>query len=95
MGEYESTQDEQEKTFPLPKHHRVNMESYLRSYLYGPALYLLSVARARQMVEAHCVPEDPREARPRRSSGGQREASSNAGDGQANTQRVNTDIWTL
>ncbi|XP_068452041.1 protein TASOR isoform X2 [Clinocottus analis] len=61
MGEYESQLDEEGKLFPTPKHHRVNMDGYLRSYLYSPALYLLSVARAKQMVEAHCT-EEPQEA---------------------------------
>lgn len=93
MGEYESKLEEGGKLFPAPKHHRVNMDGYLRSYLYSPALYLLSVARARQMVEAHCGPEEPQEVRLRKSCGGQREATSNTRDGQTNTQKVKTDIW--
>lgn len=58
MGDYESVLNE-----PGPFHRRVNMDSYLRSYIYGPAFYLLSVARATQMVEAHCHPEDPPKVR--------------------------------
>ncbi|XP_074521562.1 protein TASOR isoform X2 [Halichoeres trimaculatus] len=90
MGEYESTQDD--RGTPAPKHHRVNMDGYLRSYLYNPAFYLLSVARARQMVETHCSPEDPREAK-RRGSGGQREAggrdaTGNSGGGKNNSERM-------
>ncbi|XP_060897283.1 protein TASOR isoform X1 [Labrus mixtus] len=73
MGEYEALQDEGGTA--APKHHRVNMDGYLHSYLYSPTLYLLSVARARQIVEAHCDPEEPREVRMRKSSGGQREAA--------------------
>lgn len=93
MGEYESKLEEGGKLFPAPKHHRVNMDGYLRSYLYNPALYLLSVARAKQMVEAHCGPEDTQEVRLRKSCGGQKEATSNTRDGQTNTQKVKTDIW--
>lgn len=93
MGEYDSKLDEQGKLFPAPKHHRVNMDEYLRSYLYNPALYLLSVARARQMVEAHCGPEEPQEARLRKSCGGQREATGKEVTSKTNTQKVKTDIW--
>lgn len=97
MGEYESKLDERGKLFPAPKHHRVNMDGYLRSYLYSPVLYLLSVARARQMVEAHCGPEEPQEVRLRKTCGGQREATgkeatSNTRDRQTNTQKVKMDI---
>ncbi|XP_038553930.1 uncharacterized protein tasora isoform X3 [Micropterus salmoides] len=93
MGEYESKLDEPGKQFPAPKHHRVNMDGYLRSYLYSPALYLLSVARATQMVEAHCGPEEPQEVRLRKRCGGQRdvtgkEATSNTNDGPTNTQKM-------
>lgn len=77
MGEYDSKQDEDGQLFPAPKHHRVNMDGYLHSYLYSPALYLLSVARARQMVEVQCGPKEPQELKPRRSSGGQKEAMGN------------------
>lgn len=59
MGDYESFLSERGSTFPR----RVNMEGYLRSYIYSPAFYLLSVARATQMVEAHCHPEEPPKVR--------------------------------
>ncbi|XP_032369625.1 protein TASOR isoform X2 [Etheostoma spectabile] len=93
MSEYDSKLDERGKLFPAPKHHRVNMDGYLRSYLYNPALYLLSVARARQMVEAQCGPEELQDVRLRKGWGGQREATgkeatSNARDKQANTQKM-------
>ncbi|XP_073324924.1 protein TASOR [Pagrus major] len=93
MGNYESNLDEEGKPFPPPKHHRVNMEGYLNSYLYNPALYLLSVARASVMVEAFCGPEEPQEVRLRQSCGVQREATgkevtSNSRDGQTNTQKI-------
>uniref|UniRef100_A0AAQ5XWM0 DUF3715 domain-containing protein n=1 Tax=Amphiprion ocellaris TaxID=80972 RepID=A0AAQ5XWM0_AMPOC len=84
MGEY----DEQGQLFPVSKHHQVNMDSYLHSYLYSPALYLLSMARAKQMVEVHCGPEQPKEVKPRKSAGGQREATSNTRDGQTNSQKM-------
>ncbi|XP_075951683.1 protein TASOR isoform X1 [Anarhichas minor] len=95
MGEYDSELDEQGKLFPTPKHHRVNMDGYLRSYLYSPALYLLSVARARQMVEAHCSPEEPlevklkksqREAAGKEATG--KEATSNTRDEQTKHERI-------
>ncbi|XP_070759390.1 protein TASOR [Enoplosus armatus] len=93
MGEYESKLDEQGKVFPAPKHHRLNMDGYLHSYLHSPTLYLLSVARARQMVEAHCGAEEPQEVRLRKSRVCQREATGkeatgNARDGQTNTQKM-------
>ncbi|XP_056243599.1 protein TASOR isoform X1 [Seriola aureovittata] len=96
MGEYDSKLDEQGKPFPAPKHHRVNMDGYLRSYLYNPALYLLSVARARQVMEVYSGPEEP-QARPRKSCGGQRESTGkeltgSTRDKQINTQKVKTDI---
>lgn len=59
MGEYESILNEPGSTF----HRRVNMDSYLRSYFYKPAFHLLSVARATQMVEAHCRHEEPPKVR--------------------------------
>ncbi|XP_042365956.1 protein TASOR-like isoform X2 [Plectropomus leopardus] len=83
MGEYESKLDEQGKLFPPPKHHRLNMDSYLHSYLLNHSFYMLSVARAKQMVEAHCGPEEPREARLRK-----RESTSNARDAQTNNQKM-------
>ncbi|XP_074493745.1 protein TASOR isoform X2 [Sebastes fasciatus] len=93
MGEYESKQDEPGKPFPAPKHHWVIMDGYLRSYLYNPALYLLSVARAKQMVEELCSPEEQREVKLRKSCGGQREAAgkeatSNSRDRQTNSQKM-------
>lgn len=60
MGDYESVLNEQGSTF----HRRVNMDSYLHSYIYSPAFYLLSVARATQILEAHCQPEEPPKVRP-------------------------------
>ncbi|KAM7006484.1 protein TASOR, partial [Tautogolabrus adspersus] len=88
MGEYEALLDEGGAA--APKHHRVNMDGYLRSYLYSPALYLLSVARARQIVEAHCGPEEPQEVRMRKSSGGQREAA--GGDTTSNSEEEKKNV---
>ncbi|XP_035485932.2 protein TASOR isoform X2 [Scophthalmus maximus] len=102
MGEYDSNQDEQEKQFAVPKHHQVNMDFYLHSYLYNPAIYLLSMARARQVVEAHCGPEEPQQqqqqqqqqARPRKScAGGPRQSTGkkvtgNSRDGQTNSEKM-------
>lgn len=59
MGEYESILNERGSTIPR----RVNVDSYLRSYFYKPAFYLLSVARATQMVETHCHHEEPPKVR--------------------------------
>ncbi|XP_047439664.1 protein TASOR isoform X2 [Mugil cephalus] len=92
MGEYDSRLEEGENQFS-PKH-RANVDGYLRSYLYSPGLYLLSLARAKQVVEAHCGPEQPHhELKPRKSCGSQREetgheATANARDGQSNTQKM-------
>uniref|UniRef100_A0A8C4IIZ5 TASOR pseudo-PARP domain-containing protein n=1 Tax=Dicentrarchus labrax TaxID=13489 RepID=A0A8C4IIZ5_DICLA len=93
MSKYESKLDEPGKPFPAPKHHRLNMDGYLRSYLYNPVLYLLSVARARLMMEALCGPEEPQDVRLRKSCGGQREATgkemtSSAKDGQTKAQKM-------
>ncbi|KAI3369721.1 hypothetical protein L3Q82_024567 [Scortum barcoo] len=88
MGEYDSKSNEQGQLFPAPKHHRVNMDGYLRSYLYNPALYLLSVARAKLMVETHCGPEEPQEARLRKGCGGQREATGRETTSKTNTQKM-------
>ncbi|KAF3690273.1 Protein TASOR [Channa argus] len=82
MGEYDSELDVQGKAFPTPLHHRVNMDGYLRSYLYSPALYLLSVARARQVMEAHCGCEEAQAVRP------SKEPSSNTRERQTNTQKM-------
>lgn len=81
MGDYDPKLNERGKFS-----HRVNMDGYLRSYLYSPVHYLLSVARAKQMVEAHCGPEEPQDGRLRNSYGDQREATRNAKD--KNTQKV-------
>ncbi|XP_029908234.1 protein TASOR isoform X2 [Myripristis murdjan] len=91
MGEYDSKLDERGKLFPAPKHHRVNMDSYLSSYLYSPHLYLLSVARVRQMVEAHCDPEElqENEGRPQKSRMEQREERS--GIAEANMHKRNAE----
>ncbi|KAG7244385.1 hypothetical protein INR49_001684, partial [Caranx melampygus] len=53
---------------------KVNMDGYLRSYLYNPAFYLLSLARAGQVIEVYAGPEDP-QVRARKSYGDQREPS--------------------
>lgn len=88
MGDFESKPNERGNV----SHHRVYMDAYLRSYFYSPAFYLLSAARARQMVEKHSGPEELQEVRSRSSYGGQREAgreaTSNTIDGQTNTQKV-------
>lgn len=62
MGDYESFLNERGSTFQR----RGNVEGCLRSYIYSPAFYLLSVARATQIVEAHCRPEEPPKVRQRR-----------------------------
>ncbi|XP_047203621.1 protein TASOR isoform X4 [Girardinichthys multiradiatus] len=72
MTEYDSVLDEETK--PCPPYHRVNTDGYLRSYLSNPTVYLLSVARARQAMEAHCGPEPPQE-KASRNDGGPREAA--------------------
>lgn len=84
MGDFESKPNERGNVF----HHKLHMDAYLRSYFYSPALYLLSAASARQLVEKHCGPEEPQEVRLRSSYGGQREATRNTIDGQTNTQKV-------
>ncbi|KAM8914826.1 protein TASOR isoform 2-T2 [Spinachia spinachia] len=76
MGEYDSELEERGKLLPTPKHHQVNMDGYLRSYLYSPVLYQLSTARAKQMVAAHCAPEEPPpQATLRKACAGRREAA--------------------
>lgn len=88
MGDFESKPNERGNVF----HHRLHMDAYLRSYFYSPALYLLSAASARQLVEKHCGPEERQEVRLRSSYGGHREAgretTSNTIGGQTNTQKV-------
>lgn len=88
MGEYDVKLDDGVKPYPAPKVPRVSQDGYLRSYLYSPAAYLLSVARAREMVAIHCGPE----VTSRRGSGRGRESigkmvTSNSRDGE-NTQNV-------
>nr|XP_015814187.2 uncharacterized protein tasora [Nothobranchius furzeri] len=61
MTEYDAKVDEEGKLHPPPKHHRVNMDSYMKSYLSNPALYLLPVARAEQVVNSVCGPEQRQE----------------------------------
>lgn len=39
------------------------MDGQLRSYISSPASYLLSVARASQILEAHARPEEPPKVR--------------------------------
>ncbi|XP_040890119.1 protein TASOR isoform X2 [Toxotes jaculatrix] len=90
MGEYDSKLDEQGQTAPALKPHRLNMDGYLCSYLYNPALYLLSVARARQVVEAHCGPEEPQMVKPRKSCGGQRESTGKEVTGSARDRQTNS-----
>nr|XP_020466781.1 protein TASOR [Monopterus albus] len=88
IGEY----DEQGKQFVIPKHHQVNMEGYLRSYLYIPVLYQLKVSHARQIMEAHCGSEVLQEVRPRKGSGYQKEAMGKEAmgtkDKQTNSQKM-------
>lgn len=94
MGDYDSQLDEQGKMFTAPKHHRVNMEGYLRSYLYSPALYLLSVTRARHVMEAHCGSEEPQEVRVQRDPR-QKELPTSSKERQSNTQKVKTYLLRL
>ncbi|XP_019911346.3 uncharacterized protein tasora isoform X2 [Esox lucius] len=59
MTEYDAKLDDRGKLFPAPKHHKLNIEGYLRSYVYSPNLYTMPVARAHEMVETYCViPEE-------------------------------------
>lgn len=75
MGDFESKLNERGKMFQ----HRANMDGCLRSYLSSPVFYMLSVGRARQMVETHCQPEEPLKVRLRYSCEVQRrrEATTN------------------
>lgn len=73
------------------------MDGYLGSYLYSPTHYLLSVARARLMVEMHFGIEEPKEIGLRKCSGGQREAAgteatANTREKQGNTQKVSVEV---
>lgn len=96
MEQYDSKHDEQSKVFPTPKHHLVNLNSYLCSYLTNPAMYLLSAARARQVVETHCGPEEKLLVRPGKSCIGQgetaeeEEVTGTTGDGEMNSKKVRT-----
>ncbi|XP_071190862.1 protein TASOR-like isoform X1 [Salvelinus alpinus] len=59
MTEYDTKLDDRGKQFPAPKHHKLNMEGYLRSYIYNPNLYTMPVVQAKEMVESYCtVPDD-------------------------------------
>nr|XP_057910663.1 protein TASOR isoform X2 [Doryrhamphus excisus] len=55
MGTYDVNEDKRTTPFPVPKHHQLNVEGYMRSYLHSPNCYQLSVGRARKMVEVHCA----------------------------------------
>lgn len=72
MGRSDSKMDEPSLS---PKYHKAKMDGYLKSYLFNPTTYQLSVAQARSMVEAHCGREEHQEVRPWNSSGNQKEAS--------------------
>ncbi|KAM6979745.1 protein TASOR-like [Aplochiton taeniatus] len=62
MEGYDSKLDDRGRLFPAPKHHKLNMEGYLRSYVYGPSLYLLPAFKARDMVQLYCkAPEEEEE----------------------------------
>lgn len=89
MGEYDSQMDNEEKPLPAPTHHRVNLEGYLRSYLYCPAFYLLSAARARLLMEAHGGIEQAQEPRARKRQATEKEAAGSTRQGQ--TQKVSVD----
>lgn len=84
MGDYDSKVNEQGRF----AHQRANLDGHLRTYLYNPAFYLLSVARAKQMVEMHCDPEEPPVGRQSSASGGQRGATRGVRDRQANSHEV-------
>ncbi|CAL8338366.1 unnamed protein product [Lota lota] len=58
MPVYDSKLDDRGKLFPAPKHHRLNMEGYLRSYLYSPVFYQLSISHANRLLELHPPPDD-------------------------------------
>ncbi|KAM4741337.1 protein TASOR [Anableps anableps] len=59
LTEYDCVLDEETK--PCPPYYRVNTDSYLRSYMSNPAVYLLPVVRARQAVEELLGPEPSQE----------------------------------
>nr|XP_046199057.1 protein TASOR-like isoform X2 [Oncorhynchus gorbuscha] len=59
ITEYDTKLDDRGKLFPAPKHHKLKMEGYLRSYIYNPNLYTMPVFQAKEMVESYCtVPDD-------------------------------------
>ncbi|XP_017286994.1 protein TASOR [Kryptolebias marmoratus] len=87
MAEYDSILDDEGKLCP-PKHHRASMDSYLQTYLSNPTLYLLPVPRVKQVVQAHCGPEQLQETTPRISGGGQAEAAGDSRDGQSSNQKM-------
>ncbi|XP_056130388.1 protein TASOR-like [Lampris incognitus] len=66
MGEYDSKLDDGGNLFPASKHHKLNMEGYLHSYLYNPTFYLLTLARAKQMVELLSGPKSKRDMEEKR-----------------------------
>lgn len=84
MGDYDSKLNEQGRF----AHQKANLDGYLRAYLYNPASHLLSVARAKQMVEMHCDPEEPQVGRQSSIPGGHRGATYGVRDRQANDQEV-------
>ncbi|KAL0978175.1 hypothetical protein UPYG_G00167040 [Umbra pygmaea] len=59
ITEYDAKLDDQDKLFPAPKQPKLNIEGYLRSYIYTPKLYAMPVTQANELVERYCiVPED-------------------------------------
>ncbi|XP_037534930.1 protein TASOR [Nematolebias whitei] len=87
MTNYDPILDQEGKLCP-PKHHRVSMDSYLQSYMSNPNHYLLPVPRVKQLVQAHCSPEQPQETTPRNNGRGQMEAAGSTSDGQRNNQKM-------
>ncbi|XP_061747600.1 protein TASOR [Nerophis ophidion] len=64
MAEYDEKEDKRKTPFPVPKHHQLNLDGYLQSYLHSPGNYQLSVSHARKMVEVHCSHMESEEVRP-------------------------------
>uniref|UniRef100_A0A4W5M3V9 TASOR pseudo-PARP domain-containing protein n=1 Tax=Hucho hucho TaxID=62062 RepID=A0A4W5M3V9_9TELE len=58
ISEYDAKLDDRGKLFPARKHHKLNMEGYLRSYIYNPNLYTMPVVQAKEMVESYCTVPD-------------------------------------
>lgn len=48
---YDQKLDERERLFPAPRN-KLNLEAYLRSYIYCPNLYCIPVAKAESMTES-------------------------------------------